>query len=421
MSDYMFMLENHLTAAQNRVLAAVMKAALEANVNVFLTGGAVRDMLGGFPIRDLDFTVEGNALKIAKAVSDELEAEIVKSDSNRKTADLLSPGGVTFEIGMARTERYGKIASKPQVTPATIQEDLQRRDFTINALALSLNRASRGLLLDPTNGMGDLDRKEIRNTGNYVFYDSPVRLLRLGRYRSRLGFTLAEKTANQYANAREAQLENYITREELLYELRQAASEPNIADLLQAWEDEKLLSLISPALSGGNLNLPIFAKLQKFQQSLPFGLNLNTDEPALFFALLTEKLTPKDKAAIADLDSPHSAAWLKLPAKAAKLEKELSATNLSRPSKVYNVLSKAPGDQILYLELRSQHRLVQDRIRNYLQKYVPAAQEITDAQVIEAGFTVGTAKFEKAKAEMIAKRLDARPKKPEPEAEAEIA
>src|SRR3954471_16857928 len=121
MSDYMFMLENHLTAAQNRVLAAVMKAALEANVNVFLTGGAVRDMLGGFPIRDLDFTVEGNALKIAKAVSDELEAEIVKSDSNRKTADLLSPGVVTFEIGMARTERYGKIASKPQVTPATIQ------------------------------------------------------------------------------------------------------------------------------------------------------------------------------------------------------------------------------------------------------------------------------------------------------------
>ena len=85
MSDYMFMLENHLTAAQNRVLAEVMKAAVEANVNVFLTGGAVRDMFGRFPIRDLDFTVEGNALKLAKTVSDALGAEIVKTDTNRKT------------------------------------------------------------------------------------------------------------------------------------------------------------------------------------------------------------------------------------------------------------------------------------------------------------------------------------------------
>ena len=94
---------------------------------------------------------------------------------------------MTFEIGMARPEKYAKTAGKPQVTPATIQEDLLRRDFTINALALSLNRASRGLLLDPTNGMGDLERREIRNTDNYVFYDSPVRLLRLGRFKGTTG------------------------------------------------------------------------------------------------------------------------------------------------------------------------------------------------------------------------------------------
>src|SRR3954452_19260779 len=223
MSDYMFMLENHLTGAQNRVLAAVQKAAAEAQINLFLTGGAVRDMLGGFPIRDLDFTVEGNALKLAKTVADQLGAEIIATDSNRKTAELVSPEGVTFEVSMARHERYTKTAGKPQVTPATIQEDLLRRDFTINALALSLNRASRGLLLDPTNGMGDLERREIRNTGNYVFYDSPVRLLRLGRFKARLGFALAEKTVSQYRNAREAELETYITRDELLTELRNAA------------------------------------------------------------------------------------------------------------------------------------------------------------------------------------------------------
>ena len=190
-------------------------------------------MLGGFPIRDLDFTVEGNALKLAKTVAGRLGAEIISSDANRRTAELVSPEGVTFEIGMARREKYAKTAGKPQVTPATIQEDLLRRDFTINALALSLNRASRGLLLDPTNGMGDLDRKELRNTGNYVFYDSPVRLMRLGRFKARLGFSIAEKTANQYNNAREAEVETHITQEQLLSELRSAALEPNVADLLQ--------------------------------------------------------------------------------------------------------------------------------------------------------------------------------------------
>ncbi len=68
MSDYMFMLESHLSAIQNRAVAMIQAAAASADVNLFLTGGAVRDMLGGFPIRDLDFTVEGNALKLAKAV-----------------------------------------------------------------------------------------------------------------------------------------------------------------------------------------------------------------------------------------------------------------------------------------------------------------------------------------------------------------
>lgn len=417
MSDYMFMLENHLTSAQNRVLAEVRREALEENVNVFLTGGAVRDMLGGFPIGDLDFTVEGNALRLAKAVADRMKATILFSDSNRKAAELVSPEGATFEIGMARTERYPKTAGKPHVTGATIQEDLLRRDFTINALALSLNRASRGLLLDPTNGMGDLERREIRTTSSYVFYDSPIRLLRLWRFKVRLGFTLSEKTVSQYRNARESELENFITRPELLSELKKAATEPNTADLLQAWDEEKFLALISPALAGQALNLPAFVKLQKFRQTLPFGIGLQTDEAALFFAILTEKLTPKERAVIAELDPEHATSWSKLSARSMKLEKDVAASSLNRPSKIYALLSKAPGEQIFYLILRSQQRTVQDRIRNYLQKYIPTAQEITDSQVVEAGFTPGTPKFEKAKAEMIAKRLDARPKKPEPEAE----
>src|SRR5579871_1751477 len=108
MSDYMFMLDSHLNADQSRIVNQVQSAAGEANANVFLTGGAMRDMLGGFPIRDLDFTVEGNALKLAKAVAQAAKAQIVTTDEHRKSVELLFPGGITAEIAMSRHERYGK-------------------------------------------------------------------------------------------------------------------------------------------------------------------------------------------------------------------------------------------------------------------------------------------------------------------------
>lgn len=416
MSDYMFMLESHLTAQQNRVLTEVRKAAADAQVNLFLTGGAVRDMLGGFVIRDLDFTIEGNAVKLAKTIAAALDAETVRVDDNRKVVSLIAPGQVTFEIGMARQERFTKTGGKPQVTPATIQEDLQRRDFTVNALALSLNKGSRGLLLDPTNGMGDLDRHELRTTNNYAFYDSPVRLMRLHRYRVRLEYKVSEKTQSQYENAREAEIDRLIRSEDVIEELRYAAREPNPVELLHAWEQAGFLAKVTPALSGAALNEPVFTKLQKLRPLAPFGVDLETDEVALFFAILTEKLPPKERAKIADLEGEHSAVWLKLEARAKKLEKEASGS-LSRPSQVYNVLSKVPGDVLFYALLRSQNRAVQERGKNYLQKYLPTAQEVTDQQVEEAGYKPGTAKFEKAKAEMISKRLNARPKKVEPEPE----
>jgi tRNA nucleotidyltransferase (CCA-adding enzyme) len=80
MSDYMFMLENHLSTDQNRVVTDVLAAAANAGVNLFLAGGAMRDMLGGFPVRDLDFTVEGNALKLAKVLASKPHVKIIAED-----------------------------------------------------------------------------------------------------------------------------------------------------------------------------------------------------------------------------------------------------------------------------------------------------------------------------------------------------
>jgi tRNA nucleotidyltransferase (CCA-adding enzyme) len=417
MSDYMFMLESHLTPDQARAAAQVQAAAAEANVNLFLTGGAMRDMIAGFPIRDLDFTVEGAAVKLGKTLAASAGAEILSIDENRKSIELLFPGEVTVEIAMARTERYSKPGARPVVHPATMHEDLRGRDFTVNAIALSLNRASRGLLIDPTNGLADIEHKELRAVSNHTLYDDPSRMLRLIRLKVRLGYAIAERALSQYQNVREAGLETKISAEALGRELRSIANEPNAGEILRALEEEKLIQLFSPALAGPSLNLPALAKLHKARQLLPFGVRFPVNNMALLLYFLTEKLSAKERAALVKncaLSKPDINAWQKLEPLSKKLEKQLKNPKLQRASQLYAVLSVAPGEQILFLLAKSTERIVLDRIKNYLQKYLPAAQEITDKDVEAAGGHPGTPKGEKLRAELIAKRLDSRPKKAPP-------
>ena len=425
MSDYMFMLESHLSSDQSRAVSEVQAAATHANMNVFLSGGAMRDMLGGFPILEIDFTVEGNATKLAETIAKKSGAKVLYADENRKVAQMQFPGGVRATVGMARQEKFPKPGAKPVVRPATIHEDLRGRDFTINSIALSLNPASRGLLLDPNNGVGDLERKELRAVSNYTLYDDPIRLLRVLRFKVRLGYNIEERTKMQYDNAREAQLETKIPMDALLEELRHIANEPNVADVVKLLEEEKLLPLISPALTPAKLSLPGLLKLQKAKQLAPIGIDLHMESMGLFLYFLTEKLNAKERAAFAKgigLSKREIEQWQKLEAKAKKLEKDLKSAKLQKPSHVYSLLSKAPGDQILFLLAHSSERLVHDRIRNYLQKYLPSAQEVTDKDVIATGARPGTPKFQKAREELILTKLDARPKKvPPPEAPPQTA
>jgi tRNA nucleotidyltransferase (CCA-adding enzyme) len=421
MSDYMFLLESHLSADQFRTVGEIQALAWAAGLNLFLAGGAMRDVLAGFPVRDLDFSVEGNALKFAHAAQKKHNGTVVASDDLRKSVELRFPSGVTAEIAMARSERFPKSGGRPQVTPATIHEDLRRRDFTVNAIALSLSRASLGLLIDPTNGAGDIERKELRAIHNYSFYDDPSRMLSLIRFKIRLGYAIDERTRLQFENAREAEMLTKISPEALGAEFRHIAREHGIHDLLRALEEEKLIELFSPVLPGPKLNLPGFARLQKAYQIAPFGWSLRIQNLPLFLAVLWEKLNPKERAELAknvEISKSEAASVAKLEAAAKKLERELKSPKLQKPSRLYQAISRQPGAHVLYLLVYSQQRIVQDRIRNYFQKYLPASLEVTDEMVAAAGTPVGAAKFERAKEEMIHKRLDARPKKPEPAPEA---
>ena len=413
MSDYIYMLESHLSPDQNRVVADVQKAAGTANANLFLTGGAMRDMLAGYRIRDLDFVVEGNvALKLAKAVAQDSGAKVVSVDENRKTAELLFPSGVTAQIAMSRQEKYARTGAKPQVSPATIQEDLRGRDFTCNAIALSLNRASRGLLLDPMNGLADIGRRELRTINPYGFYDDPTRLLRLERFRIRLGFTLEERTQMQVANAREAEVQKLITPRAMADELRRIAMEDSPAETLKALEDAGLLQQFLPMLTGAKLNLAGLAKFEKLARLLPDDTRSRAARLGPFLYAFTEKLTPRERQALPKaIDMPKSDvdAWRKIEARAKKLESALRSARIRKPSQVYHIVAAAPVDEVLFLLYRSTVKPVQDRLRAYFQKYQVTVQEITPDEWATIEAKPGSKGYAKAREDFISNRLDRRP------------
>lgn len=425
MSDYIYMLENHLSADQNRVVQEVQAAAGQANFNVFLTGGAMRDMLAGFRIRDLDFVVEGPALKVAKTVCDRTGATITASDENRKSAELLFPSGVTAQIAMSRQEKYARTGAKPQVSAATIQEDLRGRDFTCNAVALSLNRASRGLLLDPMNGLADIERRELRAAGPYGFYDDPSRLLRLIRFRVRLGFTIEARTEMQVANAHEAGVEKLIPPRVFADELRRISVEDSPAEMMKGLDEAGILEIFAPAISGAKLNLTGIEKFEKLAHLLPDEVKNRAARLGPFLWVLSEKLAAKEKPALlkaVELSKADAAAYQKLEAHSKKLETALRSARIRKPSQVYHIVNAAEPDEILLTLYRSMLKPVQERLRSYFQKYLPAIQEITPEEWATVEGKPGTPKYQKARDQFVTNRLDRRPpKKPAEDEEEAIA
>lgn len=417
MSDYMFMLESHLTGGQNRAVQLMAGAAQDNALNVFLSGAAVRDMIGGFPIRDLGFVVEGNPAKLFKQLERQ-GGEKLSADETRKSAEFLLPDGIVVSVAMAAQERYAKAGGRPQITPAPIYDHLRSQDFTINAMALSLTKGSRGLLIDPANGVGDLARRELRAVGNYTLYDDPSRILRLIRLRVRLGFSIEPRTQAQMENARAAEVEKLIPAAARRNELRRAAGEPRPAELIKAYEENGLLTLFSPDLTGAKVNHAGFQKLEKALGMIPHGATVIAEHLALFLAVLFETLSAKERQALIDcsgLTEADVAQWKKLDPRSKKLETALMKSDLTRASQIYQLLAKSAGDEMLYLLCRPSQRTAADRVRNYLQKYILTVQEITDAEVTAAKSVSAEAKeFAAAKASYIAARLDGRIKKAPP-------
>src|SRR5579872_2013152 len=266
MPDYIYMLETRLSPDQQRALSIVQDAARAHEMNVYLSGGAVRDLTSGFSIRDLDFSVQGNALKLQKDL--EKGGLLIDGiDNDARVLFLSGPTGVRIEVASTRSETFPK-PGKPHYGPANMLEDLRRRDFTVNAMALSLNPGSRGLLMDPFNGVADIEAKLIRVLHNYAFVEDPSRLIRACRFSARFHWPMEERTQARYDSAKENNYIENIGDRAIGYEIEQLAYEEDPLHILKVLEKEGWLKVLNPHWSVAKVDTSELGQLAKARQQM---------------------------------------------------------------------------------------------------------------------------------------------------------
>ncbi len=231
---------------KNEVFGIVSKAAEEEGVRAFVIGGFVRDAFLGRPSKDIDIVVEGSGIALAKRVG-KIVGSKVAVYSNFGTA-MLHYKGIEVEFVGARKESYDRNSRKPVVEDGTLEEDQQRRDFTVNALALSLQREDYGSLVDPFGGIRDLHNGLLRTPldPDTTYSDDPLRMIRAIRFATQLSFTIVPESFE--AIKRNKERLDILSLERINEELNKIllSTKPSVGFLLL--EESGLLEKILPQL-----------------------------------------------------------------------------------------------------------------------------------------------------------------------------
>jgi tRNA nucleotidyltransferase (CCA-adding enzyme) len=415
MPDYMFLLESRLSPEQRAAMLRVQELAAAMGFNVYLTGGTVRDLITGATLRDLDFTVEGNPSKMAR----ELEkggAVVLSEDDKLRHIEMLFAGEVDGSISAARDEYYVRPGTRPEIRWSTIMEDLRRRDFSLNAIAISLNPASRGLLLDPTNGLSDIEHGEVRALTIHSFTNQPVRLLRAIRMAARMGFKLESRTQEWFSLAIERELQKTITPEDAGQELRALAREERPQLVLKEWVERELLELVHPLLAKKHPDYDAISRLFKVRDELFMaGFRPRLATPMMLAIL--GRLKDRELSSVLSKVGFRSAeieVIEEFPEKANDAQKDLAGKKGKTPIEAYQYIEKLALDVVAYLLAESNNSAAVSKLKSYLNKWRPVRQglPVVATELETLGMPRGP-KFDQIVNEVFAIQLNGRGKTPE--------
>jgi tRNA nucleotidyltransferase (CCA-adding enzyme) len=236
-----------LHPSARRVLEAAYKAA--APYPIYAVGGYVRDLLLGLRTVDIDLVVEGDAVAVARRLGQYLKA-VVTPHPRFRTARLRLAEGVTLDLATARSERYPQPGALPEVRPASLHEDLARRDFSINAMAARLGRHRFGPLIDPLGGAEDLRRGRIRVLHDGSFIDDPTRIFRAARFEARYRFAFARSTRRLIKAAVGGRVMRNVAGSRIFTELLLITKEPSAPRVIRRLSDLGVLAGVHAKLAG---------------------------------------------------------------------------------------------------------------------------------------------------------------------------
>ncbi len=274
-----------LPPAQQRALDLVRQVAAEKECHPFLVGGPVRDIILGRPAVDIDLTLEKDASTLARALAKRVEGR-VRSFPQFLTYKVTSDGYPEIDIATARKERYRKPGALPAVTAGRLKDDLLRRDFSINAVALDL---LDGTMHDPAHGQADMAARVVRVLHDSSFIDDPTRIFRATRLAARLGFTIEAHTAELIRGAIEADVLATISKERIWRELFLAMDEAEAPDILADLSSRGVLDVLFGRRPTGDL----LARLQAIHAQIE--QNEDLDRYVLYTgALLRGDASPID-------------------------------------------------------------------------------------------------------------------------------
>ena len=276
-------LEAQLDTLSLRQLRGIAAVAEIHGARTYLVGGAVRDALLGLRVTDIDIAVVGMTSGFPRGAAAALNGKVVAHSQFNTFA--LNASGRHIDLAMARHETYTHPGALPTVAPGTMQQDLARRDFAINAMAASINTNSWGELLDPFSGQYDLNRSIVRVLYDDSFRDDATRILRAARYTVRLGFTLHPQS--EHLLSRDTSYLDTISGARLRHEFERVLQEGRAVSTLEMLHRRGALRSIHPSLA---LDPPTVRALRLAEESN------HADKPSIYISILSHRMDVQERA-----------------------------------------------------------------------------------------------------------------------------
>jgi len=386
-AEVLEMMQQTLPGDVQALLRSISQVAEEGAYSVFLVGGVVRDLLLGFPNLDLDIVVEGDGIEFARLLAREIKGR-VRSHRKFGTAVVILPTGRRIDVATARTEFYEHPAALPTVEVSSIRQDLYRRDFTINAMAMALTGGRFGELLDYFGGLRDLERRHVRILHNLSFVEDPTRIFRAVRFEQRYGFELERQTEILARRAVEMEIVGKLTNARVRDELIDIFSEPCPLPFkaVERLEDLGALRTLHPDLAVSQAMRGRYRLMSK-----------HCDEALRLVGGEAKKWIPSLAAMLEDLPLQESEKWchqmrfkrddtvaiLQCLGRVPEMIKVLSSEVLS-PSKVVDFLDPLVGEALAYLYILGGPQ-PRRNVVSYIETWRDVAPEIKGNDLAELG------------------------------------